>query len=126
MITDKKTILVVDDEKDLRDAIATALSYEGFEILTAADGEEGLACALEKQPDLIFLDIMMPKMDGVELLKQLRADSWGKKVPVIVMTAIDSMEKVAEVLEQGGNEYLTKSSITLSAIVQKAKDRLGV
>jgi len=126
MITDKRTVLIIDDEQDLRDAIATALSYEGFETFTASDGEEGLALALNKKPDLIFLDILMPKLDGVGVLKGLREDDWGKNVPVVVMTAVDDIQKVSEVIEAGGSEYLVKSSITLGAIVEKAKERLGV
>lgn len=120
-----KTILIIDDEKDLSDAIATALSYEGFTTFTAEDGEAGLALALEKKPDLIFLDIVMPKLDGLGVLKQLREDPWGKNVDVIVMTVLDDMEKIAEVVEKGGNEYLVKTNITLGAIVEKAKERLG-
>lgn len=120
-----KKILIVDDEKDLRDAMSMALGYEGFETIVAADGKEGLIRALVEKPDLVFLDILMPVMDGIEMLKLLRKDPWGKTVPVIVMTAIDSMDKIAEVIEQGGNEYLPKSRTTLGAIVQKAKERLN-
>lgn len=120
-----KTILIIDDEKDLRDAMSMALGYEGFATILAADGKEGLTRALVEKPDLIFLDILMPVMDGIEMLKLLRKDPWGKTVPVIVMTAIDSMDKIAEVIEQGGNEYLPKSRTTLGTIVQKAKGRLG-
>lgn len=121
-----KRVLVTDDEKDLREAIVTALTYEGFETISAGDGEEGLSTALREKPDLIFLDLMMPKLDGVGMLKELRTDTWGKTVPVIIMTALDDLEKIAEVLEEGGTEYLVKSSITLETIVKKAKTRLGV
>ncbi len=126
MVTEKKKVLVVDDEQDLRDAISTALAYEGFEVVSARDGEEGLALAESQLPDLILLDIMMPKIDGIEMLRRMRSTEWGKKIPVIVMTMLDDMGKMAEVMEAGGDEYLVKTKIPLGTIVQKAKTRLGV
>ena len=119
--TESKHVLVIDDEKDLREAMMTALSYEGFKVETAENGKEGLTKALTLQPDLIFLDILMPVMDGIEMLKLLRSDPWGKEVPVIVLTAVDSMGKIAEIVEQGSNEYLPKASTTLGKIVERAK-----
>ncbi len=119
-----KKILVVDDEKDLREAIATALSYEEFTVITAADGEEGLALALKEKPDLIFLDVMMPKLDGIGMLKQLRGDAWGRDVKVVIMTVLDDMEKMAEAVEYGASEYIMKTDISLSGIIEKAKERL--
>ncbi len=124
--TKAKIILIIDDEQDLREAIKTALTYEGFTVLTAVDGEEGLATALLKKPDLIFLDIVMPKLDGLEVLKRLRADEWGKEAKVIVMTVLDDLEKIAEVVENGGDEYIIKTNVTLGTIVEKTKERLGV
>jgi DNA-binding response OmpR family regulator len=99
MDTERKKILVVDDEQDLREAIITALSYEGFEVIEAVDGENGLEVALREKPDLILLDVMMPKMDGIEMLARLRNDAWGNCVKVIIMTALDDMEKIAEAVE---------------------------
>ena len=118
-------ILIVDDEKDLAEAISTALSYEGYQTLKAHDGEEGLKMALEEKPDLIFLDIMMPKMDGIAVLKALKEDEWGRTAKVIIMTVLDDMDKIAEVTEQGGEGYILKSDITLEKIVEKTKETLG-
>lgn len=126
MVKEKRTVLVIDDEQDLRDALSTALSYEGFEVFGAVDGEEGLLRAKNHAPDLILLDIMMPKLDGVGMLKQMRATEWGKKIPVIVMTALDDMVKMAEVVDAGGDEYIVKTKISLGDVVQKIKTRLGV
>ena len=126
MISTKKTVLVVDDEKDLRDAIATALTYEGFEVVTAADGEEAVLRAEESKPDLILLDILMPKKDGIAALTDIRKRTWGKNTPVIIMTVLDDMTKIAEALEAGANEYLVKTNIALGAVVQKVKKHLGV
>jgi two-component system OmpR family response regulator len=125
METQPKKVLVVDDEKDLRDAMVTALSYEGFEVSSAADGVEGFTMAHEVRPDIILLDIVMPKRDGIETLRALRAEEWGKKVPVIVMTVLDDMEKIAEAIEAGAQEYVVKSEVALGAIVTKVKNRLA-
>lgn len=121
----KKKILVVDDEHDLRDAIATSLAYEDFDVQSAEDGEEGLRMAEEFNPDLILLDIIMPKKDGITMLKELRDTEWGRHMPVIVMTVLDDMGKMAEVIDAGGVEYLVKTKISLGTIVQKVKTRLG-
>lgn len=122
----QKKVLIVDDEQDLREAIATSLSYQGIAVLTAKDGEEGFALALAEKPDLILLDIMMPKMDGMTMLAQLREDAWGKSAHVIVMSVLDDLHKIAETVEKGGLEYILKSDISLAGIVDKVKMRLGL
>lgn len=121
----KKKILIVDDERDLRDALRTALMYEGMEVAVAENGEEGLAFARTAHPDLILLDIMMPVKDGIEMLRALREDEWGKQVPVIMLTASDDMEKLAAVTELGGSDYILKTSVSLSDVVKKVRARLG-
>ena len=123
---EKKKILIIEDETDLREAIKTALSYEQFIVCTAKDGEEGIEVALREKPDLIILDLLMPKVDGLAVLKALRADEWGREVKVIVMTALDDMEKISEVIDAGGDEYIVKTDITLNAVVDKVKKKLGV
>ncbi len=126
MISEKKIVLVVDDEKDLRDAIATALSYEGFDVKTAVDGEDAMRVATSTTPDLVLLDILMPKKDGISTLIDIRASEWGKETPVIIMTVLDDMTKIAEAIEAGADEYLVKTNIALGTIVQKVKTRLSV
>ena len=126
MITEKKTILVADDETDLREAIATALEYEGFVVVKATDGEEAVTQAELVKPDLILLDILMPKRDGIAVLTDIRGTEWGKEIPVIVMTVLDDMGKIAEAIEAGADEYLVKTNIALGALVEKVKSHLGV
>ncbi len=122
---DGKKILIVDDEASLGNVLATALTYEGYATLKATDGEAGLALAEKELPDLIILDIMMPKVDGITMLKKLRENEETKKIKVIVMTALDDMGKIAEVLEAGGDDYIVKSKIELDGIIAKVKLKLG-
>ena len=101
----ERVVLVVDDEKPILDILKFNLQKEGFHVLGAADGEEGLNLALTKNPDLILLDIMLPKMDGFDVCKRVREKS---NVPIIMITARE--EEVDKVLglELGADDYITK------------------
>ena len=88
-----KTILIVDDEKKIRELLDLRLSSEGFSVIQAADGEEGVAQAREHSPDLIIMDVMMPKMDGAEAVKELQENSATKDIPVIFLTSIITKEE---------------------------------
>lgn len=127
MARPNKKILIVEDEMMLRKTLQEKLEKEGFKTLVAADGEEGLGMALTEHPDLILLDILMPKMDGFAMLREVRKDKWGKNVPVIVLTNVDDATRVAEGLQIGfigSYDYLVKSDHTLDEIVTKAKAKL--
>ncbi|HEX4799014.1 MAG TPA: response regulator [Candidatus Paceibacterota bacterium] len=121
----QNTILIVEDEHDLQDALASALGYEDFTIIQAYDGEEGLQKAKDESPALILLDISLPKIDGLEVLRTLKKTEWGKDIKVIIMTALDDFEKMAEVMDAGGDEYVVKTQISLSDLVQKINAKLG-
>ena len=100
-----RKILIVDDEKNIVDIIAFNLKKEGYTVITAADGEEGVQKAMEENPDLILLDIMMPKMDGYEVCKKIREK---KNTPIIMLTArAEELDKVLG-LELGADDYVTK------------------
>jgi DNA-binding response OmpR family regulator len=122
----KKKVLIVDDERDLREALGAMVEAEGFEVLSAKDGAEGLETALKEKPDLILLDIVMPKMDGFEVLDKLREDEWGKKVQVIFLTVLEDMESVSRAIAQGGHEYLVKTDWALEEVAKKIREKLGV
>ena len=81
----KKSILIVEDELSLQKVLTEKLSHEGYLIIQASNGQEGLDSALREKPDLILLDILMPVMDGSAMLEKLRADEWGKKAKVIII-----------------------------------------
>ena len=116
-------ILIVEDEAYLRDALATHLSNEGFTVSQAENGAEGLKVALKEHPDLLLIDIIMPEMDGIAMLKKIREDEWGKHASVILLTNLSSMEKIADAAEYGAKEYLIKADLTLSQITEKVKEK---
>jgi DNA-binding response OmpR family regulator len=113
------TILIVDDSRFLRMTNECALHKAGFEVIGAADGEEGLRMAREKLPDLIVLDMMLPKLSGPEVLKALRADSATSKIPVMVLTSL-SQANEEKLKNEGATEYFEKSMLSLD----KSADRL--
>jgi len=119
-----KKILVVEDDKVLLNLIRDALTAEGFEVLGASNGQEGLNLALKSHPDLILADIIMPIMNGIEMTAKLREDKWGKNVDIIVLTNLNNEKSVADFLEKGAYDYLVKSDWSIEAIVKKVKERL--
>lgn len=120
----KKKILIVEDDKSLRHALEEVISREGFIAMVAKDGEEGLESALKNHPDLILLDIIMPKMNGVKMLKSLRDDTWGKAVPVLLLTNDTDPEHMRETLKDNATDYLIKSDWEIEEVVKKVKTTL--
>ncbi len=118
-------ILIADDNPMNLDILRTRLAAHGYEILTATDGEEALATARELQPDLILLDVMMPKMDGFEVCRRLRADASLPFMPVVIVTAKAESKDVVAGLEAGGDEYLTKP-IDQAALVARVNSMLRI
>jgi len=122
-----KKILIVEDEIDLREALVDKLGREEFETSGAKDGEEGLEMALRDHPDLILLDIVMPKMDGMTMLKKLREENeWGKKVPVILLTNLSATDEkiIKAMVENEPSYYLVKSDWKIGDVVKKVKETL--
>lgn len=120
----EKTILVVEDEAPLRNALRDDLSREGFSVLEAKDGKEGLEGALKKHPDLILLDIVMPKMDGMAMLDALRADPWGKDARVVLLTNVSDSERVSQAISGRAYQYLVKTDWRIKDVVKKVKEIL--
>ena len=116
----KQTILVVDDERDLLDLIEYNLKKEGFKVLKAENGEEGINKAKEHRPGLILLDIMMPKMDGLEAVEIMRKDEDLKKTPIIFLTARSDEKTEIDGLNKGGDDYITKP-ISTTKLVSRIK-----
>lgn len=122
----KKTILIIEDEKILRETIHVGLESDKFKVIEARDGEEGLIVALREHPDLIVLDLIMPKMDGMTMLKKLRSDAWGKAVPVIILTNLTSSDEQRnkDVVELTPSYYLEKTQMSLDQIIEKINEVL--
>lgn len=123
----KKTILIIEDELPMLKALSDKFALEGFEILEAKDGAEGLEAAISKKPDLIVLDIFMPVMDGKAMFEKLRQDAWGKTVPVIILTNLNPDDKTLDqLMKNGPSYYFIKSKWKLEELVAKVKSELGV
>ena len=118
-------ILIVDDNPMNLEILQTRLAVHGYEIVTAADGEEALTIASEKQPDLILLDVMMPRMDGIEVCRRLRSDPSLPFTPIILVTAKSDSKDVIAGLEAGGDEYLAKP-VDQPALVARVKSMLRI
>jgi DNA-binding response OmpR family regulator len=116
MPSNKQTVLIVEDDELTRQALRDGVADAGYEVIEAKDGEEGLKSALSKHPDLILLDIMMPKKTGHDVLKELRKDKWGGEVPVIVLTNASDNLDVFLASSAGANGYAIKSDLSLTEI----------
>ncbi len=122
---DKKRILIVDDEKDLVETVVFQLQEAGYEVVAAYDGQEGLAAAQKGKPDLIILDLMLPKMDGYKVCGMLKNDGRYKKIPIIMFTARAQQSDMDLAKEVGAEAYITKpfeQEILLGKIKELLKD----
>jgi len=120
-----KKILFVEDESALQKTFGDVLVQEGYKVVSALDGEMGLKMAKTEKPNLILLDLILPKMHGFEVLKELKEDETTKDIPIIVLTNLESMGDVEKALELGATTYLVKASYTLEEVVTKIKKALG-
>jgi DNA-binding response OmpR family regulator len=121
----RQTILIVEDEGPLSDVLKDRFENEGFAVLTASDGAQGLLMALDKQPDVVLLDIIMPKVDGLTMLKELRANESGRNIRVIVMTNVSDSKEVHEALANGARDFLVKSDWVISDLVESVRRQLS-
>lgn len=120
----KKRILIVEDESALNQALVEFLTAENFEVLSAMDGEEGSKIAIAKKPDLVLLDIILPKKDGYEVLEELKSNNSTKNIPVILLTNLESAQDIQKAFEKGATTYLVKSSYKMQDVVRKIKETL--
>ncbi len=120
-----KKILIIDDDKIFskifRDWLLSGEQGK-YEVAAVFDGSEGLEAVLREKPDLIMLDLVMPNMGGLEFLKKLRAETWGKDIPVIVETQLSDLEKMSEGIELGVRGYIIKSDYSMKEILEQVED----
>lgn len=119
-----KKVLVVEDNEFNAKMLVDKLNASGFVGISAEDGEKGLAAALKEKPDLIILDILMPVMDGIEVLQKLREDPWGKDVKVVVITNLTRDDKLGEAYKYGVSDYLVKANWDMDDVIEKVKSTL--
>lgn len=128
MDVSKKRVLLIEDDEAMLDALYDTFSGVGFLVSKTRDGKEGLASALSERPDIVILDLLMPKMDGAVLMERLREDEWGQNVPVIVLTNVNPEKNdiLDGVITYKPAYYLVKSDVSLETIVSKVKELLGI
>ena len=121
-----RRILLIEDDRFLRKAAEVRLRRSGYEVITAADGEEALATVLTAAPDLILLDLIMPKLQGFEVLRRLKADESTRSIPVVVLTNLSQEADRARAMEEGATGYFVKADMSLDQMaetVAKALER---
>ncbi|MBM3257957.1 MAG: response regulator [Candidatus Nealsonbacteria bacterium] len=114
-----KKILFIEDESTLQKTLGEVLTNEGYQVVSALDGELGLRTAKKEKPDLILLDLILPKMNGFDVLKNIKKDAEIKDIPIIVLTNLESMEDIQKALELGAATYLVKANYSLEEVLEK-------
>lgn len=117
-------ILVVEDDVALLEALETTLASEGFKVAKARDGEAGLTMVKKDKPDLILLDIVMPKMDGITMMEKLQEKPATKNIPIIFLTNLSDVETISKVVRQGMFDYLVKTEWDINELVALVKKRV--
>ena len=118
---DKAKILVVEDEEILLTALKEELETGGYQVGGAVDGQDGLDKVKAFKPDLILLDLVMPKMDGMEMLRKLKENNETRDIPVVILTNLSDYERISEVLSLGAMDYLVKANHKLEDLLEKVK-----
>lgn len=119
-----KKILIVEDDKFLRELIARKLTDEGFDIVEAVDGEDGIKKIKETKPDLVLLDLILPSIDGFEVLSRVKGDASLTSIPIIILSNLGQKEEVEKGLDLGAVDYLIKAHFTPGEIIEKIKNIL--
>lgn len=119
-----KTILFIEDESALQKTFGDLLTQEGYEMISALDGEIGLKLAKKEKPDLILLDLILPKVHGFEVLKKLKEEPETKNIPIIILTNLEGVGDVDKALALGATTYLVKAQYTLEEVLEKIKKAL--
>jgi len=117
----KGKILIIEDDRFLRELMVRKLKMENFEVVEAEDGAEGLKKIKEEKPDLVLLDLILPEMDGFEVLEQKRKDEEIKNIPVIILSNLGQKEEIDRGLQLGAKDYLVKAHFSPSEIIEKIK-----
>ena len=117
-------VLIIEDDPLMSRMYKQVFTFEGFEVVIAIDGLKGLELAKTEKPDIIFCDVMMPKMNGLEILENLKSDPLTQLIPVVMLTNLSGTQDSKEAMEKGAYAYIVKSEFKPIEIAQKAKDFL--
>lgn len=117
-------ILIIEDDRALQSALMEMLSQEGYETISAYDGQEGMEKAEAENPDLILLDLILPKKDGFEVLAEIK-NSPSKNIPVLILTNLEEIDNVQKALDLGAKTFMVKSDFSLRDIIEKIKENLS-
>ncbi len=120
-----KKILFIEDEAIIQKTLGESLRKENYEIQSALDGEIGLRLAKSEKPDLILLDIVLPKKNGLEVLEELHKDEATKNIPVIILTNLENVGEVEKAIKFGATTYLVKANYSLDEVVKKVREALA-
>ncbi|OGF27772.1 hypothetical protein A2331_06725 [Candidatus Falkowbacteria bacterium RIFOXYB2_FULL_34_18] len=122
-----KKVLIVEDEIAMLNALVSKFEKAGFDVLSAQDGKEGVRIAKKESPDLLILDIIMPKMDGISVVKEIRSDNnWGSDVPIIMLSNLSDPESVSSVAKYNVYDFLVKTDWRIDDIINLAKEKLNI
>lgn len=119
----KRKILIIEDDKSLQNALAEMLTQEKYEIVSAFDGEEGLKKVKDEKPDLVLLDIILPKKDGYEVLAEIKKGE-EKNIPVLILTNLEEIDNVQKAIDLGATTFMVKSDFSLKDVLEKVKENL--
>lgn len=118
-----KKILIIEDDDFFRELVRKKLlSNKDFEIIEAIDGEKGIQAMKEKKPDMVLLDLLLPNVDGFEVLSKAKADSDISNIPIIILSNLGQQEDIEKALKLGANDYLIKSQFDINQIVDKIRN----
>ncbi len=119
-----KKILLIEDDPNLSHSLKEFIEKEGFACAAVFDGESGIQAALQENPDLIMLDLILPKKSGFEVLSEIKQQDKLKSIPVIVLTNLEDEKDIEKVMSLGADSFLVKANYSLEEIVKKIKDRI--
>jgi len=119
-----KKILLIEDDLSLQKAFVDFLKKENYQVLTANDGLKGLEIAKEEKPNVILLDLILPKMKGLSVLEKIKEDELTKDIPVIILTNLEDPEGIEKAIEKGATAYLIKKDYSLKELLEKIKENL--
>ena len=124
-MADKQKVLVIEDDEAISALYGEKLTLEGFAVTRMLDGESGFSSALQEKPDCILLDIILPEIDGFEVLRRLKADAKTSSIPVILLSNLSQPEHVKRGKELGAVEYMVKADYVPSQVVAKVRETIG-